>query len=248
MDGVLPLAPSLDSIGPLAASVQCCAILDGIMSGQPWSPSAEVDLSRQRYAVPTTVVLGDMDPAVASAFGAALEKLRLAGARIDKIEIPEFDQWRDINRKGGLVCAEAWQWHQSRLPADEALYDPLVSSRIYLGADLSQAEYQEMLEARARWIASVEARVAGYDALILPTAPLIAPRISELEASEDAYFHANRLLLRNTNLINFLDGCALSIPCHPAGTPPVGLMIASTRMKDDHVLNIGLAMERLLQA
>lgn len=248
MDGVLPLAPSLDSIGPLAASVQCCAILDGIMSGQPWSPSAEVDLSRQRYAVPTTVVLGDMDPAVASAFGAALEKLRLAGARIDKIEIPEFDQWRDINRKGGLVCAEAWQWHQSRLPADEALYDPLVSSRIYLGADITPAEYQEMLDARARWIASVEARVAGYDALILPTAPLIAPRISELEASEEAYFHANRLLLRNTNLINFLDGCALSIPCHAAGTAPVGLMIASTRMKDDHVLNIGLAMERLLQA
>lgn len=246
MKGVLPLAPSLDSIGPLAASVQCCAILDGIMSGRPWNAADAIDLSRQRYAVPTTVVLDDMEPAVASVFRAALEGIHRTGAQIDEIEIPEFNQWREINLKGGLVCAEAWQWHQSRLPADEALYDPLVVSRIYLGADISAAEYQEMLDARTRWIASVEARVAGYDALLLPTVPLVAPRLHELEASEEAYFHANRLLLRNTNLINFLDGCALSIPCHPEGTAPVGLMIAATRMHDEQLLSIGLAIEELL--
>ena len=82
----------------------------------------------------------------------------------------------------------------------------------------------------------------------MPTSPIVAPAIKDLQASEDAYFMANSIILRNPTFINFLDGCALSVPCQPAGTAPVGLMIAGAAMQDAHILNVGLCVESILKA
>ena len=111
---------------------------------------------------------------------------------------------------------------------------------------MNAADYIDLLAARRRWIAQVTQRMAGFDALALPTVPIVAPRIAELEASDAAYFAANGLILRNPALINFLDGCALSLPCHSAGEAPVGLMLAAPGGHDREILLLGEGVERAL--
>jgi len=246
--GALPLSPSLDSIGPLAASVTCCAILDAILAGQACAPPVAPALRQLRFAVPSSIVLDDADDHVRHIFAQALAVIRDSGAQVDEIHLPEFEKLAYINRRGGLVCAEAWDWHQRLATTRAAAYDPRVLSRILRGKDMSASDYIEVLRARREWIASVEKRMAHYDALLMPTAPVIAPPIDELAHSDAAYFTANGLILRNTGFINFLDGCALSIPCQPPGAAPVGLMIAGGPDRDADILNAGLALETVLAA
>lgn len=244
--GALPLSFSLDSVGPLAASVTCCAILDSILAVQPYKAPAAPKMSQLRFAVPSTVVLDEADDHVRAVFERTLELIRNAGAQVELIDIPEFEQLASINSQGGLICAEAWAWHRSYLADQADRYDPRVASRILRGKEISAADYIQLQQTRSRWIAAVEQRLAHHDALLMPTTPIIAPRIQDLQDSDAAYFKANGLILRNPTLINFLDGCALSIPCHPHGTAPVGLMIAGPKLRDGHILDAGLALEQLL--
>ena len=112
---------------------------------------------------------------------------------------------------------------------------------------MGAADYVELLAARRRWIAQVEARIAGFDALLMPTVPCIAPRIDALAPPHDeAYSAANALILRNPAFINFLDGCALSLPCHEDGEAPVGLTLAGRGGTDRDILALGLGVERVL--
>jgi len=123
---------------------------------------------------------------------------------------------------------------------------------------MSAADYIDLLQARAGWISSVEAAIAGFDALLSPTVPLVAPPIASVapangqDAAQDAvrdaeFQRVNALLLRNTSVVNMLDGCALSLPCHVRGELPVSLMVWHGALHDDAVLNIGLRAEELLQ-
>lgn len=245
-DAVLPLSTSLDSIGPIAASVTCCAIIDRILSGCNLEVPMAANIRGMRFAVPQTVVLDGMDETVARAFAATLDKLSAEGALIVDLDIPEFAQLAGIYANGGLVAAEAWHWHKDLIERGGSLYDSRVLSRIMRGKALSAADYIDTLNARKVWIAAVEQKIAGFDALLLPTVPVIAPAIAPLVADDTAFFAANGLILRNPTMINFLDGCALSVPCHQADTAPVGLMIAGKSGDDRNILSIGLAVEKAL--
>ncbi|TAL81356.1 MAG: amidase [Candidimonas sp.] len=244
--GALPLSWTLDSIGPLAASVRCCAILDAILAGESCPNLAPPPLRQLRFAVASSLVLDGADQHVRTSFQMALDTFKAQGAQIEEVELPEFEQLAYINRQGGFACAEAWAWHRKILADRAKAYDPRVSSRIARGESMSAADYIELLQIRPQWIASVEQRIAPYDALLMPTTPVIAPAIKDLQESNDAYFAANGLILRNPTLINFLNGCALSIPCHAVDTAPVGLMIAGAANCDQHVLSVGLALEGAL--
>jgi len=115
---------------------------------------------------------------------------------------------------------------------------------------MSAADYIDLLHARRAWIARMQAAMAGFDALLSPTVPITAPTIASVApgSERDAeFFRVNALLLRNTSVVNVLDGCALSLPCHHAGELPVGLMVWQGAMRDDAVLNIGLLIEQELQ-
>lgn len=248
MVGVQPLSFSLDSIGPIAHTVQDCATLDAILAGEAPGVLKPAELRGLRLAIPTTLVFDKADAHVTGSIAAAVARLTEAGARVEEIAVPEFDALAGLNAKGGLIAAEAWTWHRDLIDRAADRYDPRVVSRIRRGKDMTASDYIELVQARAAWIAAVKARIAGFDALLLPTVPLVAPRIDELSASDDAYYGANGLILRNPTLINFLDGCALSVPCHEAGTAPVGLMIAGAGGQDQRILEIGLAVERALAA
>lgn len=246
MDGVLPLSSQLDSIGPIAASVACCAALDAILSGEQGVLPTPATLRHLRLAVPLTLVREGMDADVSAAFDASLRALSAAGAQVEEIAMPEFAQLAAINAQGGFTAAEAWAWHRPHIARAPERYDPRVISRIRRGAALSAADWLDLVAARKAWVAVVEQRIAGYDALLLPTTPVVAPPIVALEDSDELYGATNLLMLRNPTLINFLDGCALSLPCHPTGGAPVGLMIAGANGTDQRILSIGLAVEACL--
>ncbi|MGF9694382.1 amidase [Rhizobium sp. 0TCS1.26] len=245
-EGVVPLSTSLDSIGPIARSVACCAAIDAIIADDAPLPPFEQPLAGLRLAVPQTVVLADMDRAVSAAFDRALSLLSSAGAAITDIELPELSEVATIYARGGLVAAEAYHWHRQLIAHVGEQYDPRVRVRILRGREVTAADYIETLAVRRLWQARVEAKIAGYDALIMPTVPIIAPTIAALEGDDDAFFAANGLVLRNPTMINFLDGCALSVPCHAPGEPPAGLMIAGAQMQDRKILSVGLAIEAAL--
>ena len=246
LTGALPLSTQLDSIGPIAASVACCAQLDAILAGEDAPLPTAARLRGMRLAVPATVVLDGLDSTVAAAFHAALSRLSAAGALVEQIAIPEFAELAAINATGGLSGAEAWAWHRDQIERAGDGYDPRVLSRIRRGQTRSAADLLELLQARVRWIASVEQRIAGYDALLMPTVPMVAPALAEL-SEDDAYYRINALILRNPTLINFLDGCALSLPCHASGSAPVGLTLAAAGGRDRAILSLGMAVEACLQ-
>ncbi|WP_448254877.1 amidase [Ottowia oryzae] len=245
-EGVLPLSTSLDSLGPLAASVRCCALVDAVLAGAPAPSGADRPLRYARLAVPQTVVLDGMDATVAAAFERALQRLADAGAHVTQLDIPEFAELPALHARGTLAAAEAWAWHRALLSARGDGYDPRVASRIRGAQAMGAADYIDLRHARRHWIAQVGARIAAFDALVMPTVPVVAPPIADLQASDQAYAAANALLLRNPTLINFLDGCALSLPCHARGQAPVGLMLAGPAMADARILALGEAVEAAL--
>lgn len=247
IEGVFPLAGSLDSSGPLAASVTCCAIIDAILADEDLQLPVGEPAANLRLATTASLVFDGADEHVRATFRRALQRLRDRGVAIDELDIPEFLELADINRKGGLVCAEAYAVHRHDLAAGANRYDPRVAARIMRGKEIDCADYIELHAERRRWSAAVVARLRGYDALLMPTVPVVAPTIASLEASDDTYFAANALILRNPGLVNFMNGCALSLPCHARGDAPVGLMIAGPAYTDKRVLNVGRSIEALLQ-
>ena len=247
MRGVLPLSTYLDSIGPLAPSVACCAVLDSVLAGAPVDIPPPGELRGLRLLAPTTVVLDEMDATVAAAFRRTLSMLSAAGALVREAPLPGFARLAGINAKGGFTAAEAWAWHRNLIERAAGSYDPRVVSRIQRGQEMSAADLLDVLLARTAWIAEVESVVSGFDALIMPTVPQVTPKIADLMASDDAYFRANGLMLRNPTLINFLDGCAVSIPCHEQGAAPVGVMVAGVALSDRRILAIGRAVEACLR-
>ncbi len=246
-DGTFPLSTTLDSIGPIAPSVSCCALIDSVLAGAaPLVPPA-LPLKGLRLGVVQDYVLDGLDSGVAEAFGKALARLSQAGASVTDVRFEVLHRLPQINQKGGLVVAEAYAVHRELIARRKADYDPRVASRTLRGAEVSAADYIEVLAQRAAMIADSARLAAPYDALLMPTVAMIAPAIAPLEADDQLYGKTNLALLRNPSVVNFLDGCALSIPCHQRGEGPVGLMIVGQSGEDRRLLAVGLAVESALR-
>ncbi len=245
IEGVLPLAPSLDSVGPLAPSVACCAVIDAILAGEAPAVPVLATLAGMRFAVPENFGLDGMDTHVSAAFERALGELSQAGARVVHVRFPTFDALPPVNAKGGLAASEAYAWHRGLLAEKGALYDPRVRSRIERGSAQSAADYVDLVAARRRLIAEFDTATREFDALLLPTTPIVPPRLAELD-DEREYNRLNLLILRNTAAGNFLDRCAISVPCQRAGEPPVGLMLMGETLGDARLLSVAAAVEATL--
>jgi aspartyl-tRNA(Asn)/glutamyl-tRNA(Gln) amidotransferase subunit A len=246
LDGGVPLSFSLDSFGPLARTASCCAVLDAVLADQPIAPLQPRPIKGMRLAVPTTVVLDDLDDAVAKTFDRALEALSRQGALINRIEVPEFLDVGVIGAKGGFAAAESYAWHRYLLTSKGDVYDPRVSLRILRGEAISAAEYIDMLNARRSLIARIEKRITPYDALVMPTTANTPPRIADL-ADDKAFTAENLRALRNCTLINMIDGCAISLPAHREGEVPVGLMLAAAGGSDRRIFELAAGMEGVIR-
>jgi aspartyl-tRNA(Asn)/glutamyl-tRNA(Gln) amidotransferase subunit A len=244
-DGAFPLSYTLDSVGPLCKSVAECAAFDAVLAAEKNSTLTPLTALGLRLMLPRSSVLDDLDPAVAAAFDAALATLIDAGARVVDVPMPMFDRQAEYFRAGGFAGAEAYSIHKRWLDRLSE-YDPRVGKRIALGRELSGADYVELGRLRQTFIHEVETLAAPFDALLMPTVPCIAPTIAEATATDDDYFRWNGRILRNVGLINFLDGCAVSLPCHSPGSAPVGLSVCGVAMSDRHTLAVAAAVERAL--
>ena len=246
LDGGVPLSFSLDSFGPLARSVACCAVLDAVLADEPVQLLLPRAVKGMRLAVPTTVALDDLDDAVAKAFERALEALSRAGALIERIEVPELNDVGLMNANGGFAAAESYAWHRYLLTSKGDVYDPRVYVRILRGEGFSAADYIDLLNARRSFIARTELRIGSYDALVLPTTANTPPVIADL-ADDKAFATQNLRALRNCTLINVLDGCAISLPAHRHGEVPVGLMLAAAGGSDRRILELAAGMENIIR-
>jgi aspartyl-tRNA(Asn)/glutamyl-tRNA(Gln) amidotransferase subunit A len=244
-DGAIPLSTTLDTVCAITRSVRDAVLLHGIISARPVSLAGR-PIQALRIGVPETLMLDELDPAVSAAFEAALDRLSHAGARIERIELSELAEVARITAGGGFAPVEAWAWHRHHLETREHDYDPRVAQRIRRGAAMSAAEYIDLLHARADWISRMTARLRHHDVMLSPTVPIIAPPIAALIDDDASFFRHNAQLLRNPSMVNLLDGCALSLPCHEAGQAPVGLMVWQRAMADDEVLDASLAIEAVL--
>jgi aspartyl-tRNA(Asn)/glutamyl-tRNA(Gln) amidotransferase subunit A len=242
LDGGVPLSFSLDSYGPLARSVECCATLDAVLAGEPITPVAPRLIRDMRFAVPTTIALDDLDEVVADTFERALESLSRLGAKIERIEVPEFLDIAMMNAKGGFAAAESYAWHRFLIVSHGDVYDPRVYTRILRGEAISAADYIDLLEARRSLITRAAARLAPYDALVLPTTANAPPRIADL-ADDKAFTRENLRALRNCTLINMIDGCAISLPVHREGEMPVGFMLAASGGNDRRIFELAAGLE-----
>jgi aspartyl-tRNA(Asn)/glutamyl-tRNA(Gln) amidotransferase subunit A len=246
LDGGVPLSTSLDSFGPLANSVACCAALDAVLAAEPLAPIRPRAIKGLRLAVPTTIALDELDDAVAKTFDRALQTLSKAGALIEHIEVPEFLDVGLMNAKGGFAAAESFAWHRYLITSKGDIYDPRVYVRIMRGEAITAADYIDLLNARRSLISRIATRLAPYDALVMPTTANTPPRIADL-ADDKAFAIANLRSLRNCTLINMIDGCSISLPAHRQGEVPVGFMLASTGGSDRRIFELAAAMEGVIR-
>ncbi len=247
--GAFPLSTTLDSVGPIAKNVADCAKADAVMAGEDsfsfasFVPLEPVALAGLRFGIAQGLPLDRLDHTVAAAFAAATEKLEAAGVRVTRETVPLFDDMAEVNAKGGIPPAEACAIHRDRIKRRGAEIDPNVRERIARGCAIAAADYIDMLAERARLVGAMDLRLAGLDALLMPTTSIVAPTIAEV-AEPKIFAARNAALLRNTAIVNFFDLCAISLPL-PNTPLPVGLMLVARNGQDRMLLRIAAAVEKL---
>jgi aspartyl-tRNA(Asn)/glutamyl-tRNA(Gln) amidotransferase subunit A len=245
--GVYPLSTTLDSVGPLARTVTDCFIADAIMADDEVSDLQAMPPRAMRLGVLRSLVLDDLDPPVARDFELALKRLADSGAQLDDVAFEAVRRFPALNTKGGIGAAEAYAHHAPMIAAHRDAYDPRVVNRILHGAAITAAELIAIHRERAELIRQFHMVAEGFDALILPTTPNIAPPLSAF-ARDDDYIRLNLRSLRNTIIGNFLGVCAISLPMSQSGEPPTGLMLMARGGSDRRLFRVARGIEEALNA
>jgi aspartyl-tRNA(Asn)/glutamyl-tRNA(Gln) amidotransferase subunit A len=244
-EGAFPLSFTLDSVGPMARSVAECAAADAVMAGDEPRPLERAPLANLRIGVAQGLALDRLDDSVAKRFPDALDRLEKAGVRLSAEKLPLLDQMAQVNARGGILPAEAFAIHRDRLARRGYAIDPNVRLRLERAQKIAAADYVDMLRERAALVGAMDVRLADFDALAMPTTPIVAPLLSEVDKPED-FARKNALLLRNTTIWNFFDCCAISLPLPRDGGLPAGLMLVARNSHDHRLFRIAAAVERLL--
>lgn len=250
MDGIFPLASSLDSLGPLCRSVQDAVWIDAAMRGRAAPDIARVDVRGVKLVVAETVVFDDAEAGVVEAFEQAIKRLQADGVTVERRVFPVFAEVFELMaRYGALVTAEAYALHKERLHGDAAArMDQRVVARARLGEKIAMTDYIAILEARRRLIGQFRASLNPGELIVHPTLPHVAPPIAPLVADDDLFFKINGKTLRNTLIGNFLDGCGVSIPCGAGDAGmPVGLLISGQAYEDERLLSAALSLEAVVR-
>jgi amidase/aspartyl-tRNA(Asn)/glutamyl-tRNA(Gln) amidotransferase subunit A len=248
--GAVPLSTTMDTVCAMTRSVRDAVLAHEILASRKVARSAR-SLSNYRLAVPTSLMLDGLSAGVQTAWERSLRQLTKAGAQLVETPLLEIKELSGLLATGGFSAAESYTWHRGYLATGEAQYDPRVSARILKGANMKAFEYLDLQAGRAAWIARMQTALNAFDAALSPTLPMHGPTLASVAPGaerDDAFFAANTLLLRNTSVVNMLDGCALSLPMHQAGELPSSMMVWQGPMRDDDVLNISLAVETALRS
>jgi aspartyl-tRNA(Asn)/glutamyl-tRNA(Gln) amidotransferase subunit A len=243
--GVLPLSPSLDSVGVIARSVGDCVAMFGVIRDAPAPNASQIHARRLRLGIVENYVTQGISPEVDQGMASAIGMLERHGVSLARVTLPELDEIPDMMRVAAFSPVESYAWHVPYIEGGRhSEYDPRVLARICLGAEMPGWAYFNLLAWRQRMIESVAARTAEYDALVWPTVPIVAPTFASL--ADDATYHTtNALVLRNSTVGNLLDACAITLPC-PTSGPPVGITFAALGGRDDHLLAVAQSLSTYL--
>jgi aspartyl-tRNA(Asn)/glutamyl-tRNA(Gln) amidotransferase subunit A len=245
--GAFPLSYSIDSIGPIARSVEACARADAVMANETYVPLEPVPLAGLRIGVAEDYPLENLDETVDLKFSDAVARLNKAGAHISEEKLALLDEMVQVNSKGGVQPAEAFAIHRDLLSRRADAMDPNVSVRLERARNISAADYIDMVRERARLIRMMDIRIADVDVLAWPTTPMVAPTMQEV-AAPDEFARKNAMLLRNTVIVNFFDLCAISVPIPRGSGLPAGFMLVARNGQDQRLFRIAAAVERLFAA
>ena len=241
-----PLSTSLDSVGPLAPSIGCCALVDAVLAGEPILIPDAIPLKGLRFALPINSVTDDMDTTVAKAFQRALQILSAHGAQIIEVAMPEINEVIAMWRKPpSFTQMEGYARYGEWLTNNPDAYDPFIRARFAVGANASAKDYIELLQARASIIGRSEKATRNFDAVIMPTVQFVAPTIAEV-STDEGFKRIVPLAIRNPSIANLLDRCAITTPCHQQGELPVGLSLMGEHGADRRLLAMGLSVEMAL--
>ncbi len=243
-EGAFPLSFTLDSIGPMAKAVAECAAADAVMAGAKPQPLQPASLAGLKLGIIQGMPFESIDDTVAKAWEGAVAALGKASAKLSDETIALIPEMIACNGKGGFAPTEAFSIHRDRLMRRGGDVDQNIRARIERGGTVSAADYIDMAQQRSRLIRAMDASMAGLDALILPTTPIVAPKLSEV-ATPESFGQKNMLLLRNTSMMNFFDLCAISLPLPRGQGLSAGLMVVARNGQDDHLFRIAAAVERL---
>ncbi len=252
LKGVYPLSPTSDAPGPLAVDVDSCFLLDRLMDGR-WQ--GEIPVLEQagtegvRLRVPEGVVMSELDREVSEAFAAALRRLENAGITVESSPMPVVDDCVRMFLERSVVGFEAWRDHGERLDSRGNEYDPYVRQRMSQGRHVSAEEQESRYRDKAELIRrfNEDFGAGGETALVYPTVCCIPPAVSETFDPE-RIGKVNLRCLRNTAAVNYFDGCSISLPCHPGGTAPVGLMLSMPHGHDAELYRLAATVEAILDA
>jgi aspartyl-tRNA(Asn)/glutamyl-tRNA(Gln) amidotransferase subunit A len=243
--GAFPLSQTLDSIGPIAPSVEACAKADAVMAGETFTPLHAAPLSGLRIGIVQGMPLERLDDTVAKRFPAALARLEKAGARLSDQVLPLLDAMNKINARGGLQATEAFTVNRDRLDRRGEDIDQNVRRRLERARGMPAADYIEMLNERMALVPAMDEVLADIDVLAMPTTPIVAPTLEEV-TPPDEFARKNAMLLRNTSIWNFFDNCAISVPMPRDGGLPCGLMLVARNGQDRRLFRIAAAVEKVL--
>ncbi len=241
LDGVVPLCPKFDTVGPLARSVEDAALMLAVLEGGRPADLRGASLKGRRLAVLETVALDDLRAAPKEGFERAVARLAAAGAVIEPLRVPELEEAMALS--GVLFTAEAWGvWREVIEACPDAMFARILE-RFRAGAAWSGADYvaawQRLEGCRAAWARAT----AGFDAVLTPTSPILPPDAGRLMRDDDYYVTENLAALRNTRIGNLMGLCALSLP---TGVPGCGLQLLGRPMEEEALLRIGAAAEAAL--
>ncbi len=241
LTGVVPLCARFDTVGPLTRTVEDAALMLAALDGSAPADLRGAGLPGTRLLVLETVAMDDLRDAPRAAFESAVERLQAAGAEVDHAEVPEVAEAMAMS--GPLFTAEAYgTWKEVIEAAPEKMFDR-VRDRFRAGREVLAADYvalwQRLDGLRDAWAA----RIAAYDAVILPTAPILPPQIDRLISDEGYFVEENLLALRNTRVGNLMGTCALTLP---TGVPSCGIQFLGHPGGEERLLRLGAAAEAAL--
>lgn len=241
VQGVVPLCAKFDTVGPLARSVEDAALLLAALEGGRAADLRGASIRGLRFAALQTVVLDDLRPAPGAAHAAAVARLQEAGAVVEEIEAPEVAQAMPLSP--ALFTGEAYGiWRDAIEAAPERMFAPILE-RFRSGREISAADYvtawRRLDDLRAAW----RARMAGFDAVLMPSAPNLPPDATRLMTDPAYYVSENLLTLRNTRVGNLMGLCAVTLP---TGSPSCGLMLCGLPMQEERLLRVAAAVEAAL--
>jgi aspartyl-tRNA(Asn)/glutamyl-tRNA(Gln) amidotransferase subunit A len=241
LTGTVPLCEMFDTIGPLAHSVEDCGLLLAALHGRSPANLAGPDLAGRRLAVLETVALDDLRDRPSQGFDDAVARLSRAGARIDRIKAPEVSEAMGL--AAILFTAEAYGiWRETIEKAPQTMF-PRILDRFRTGATFAASDYvaawRRLHRIRAIW----RDRANAFDAVILPTSPILPPDANRLMTDDAYYVTENLLALRNTRIANLMGVCALTLP---TSQPSCGISLMAGAGEEVRLLRLGAAAERAL--